>query len=107
MRRLHRKKHKVYKENDFQIQSLTSLVNIAKQKTCERLETDNLDDVRLPIHNVTEKAMESLQHMHHHLQNFMMAKLGSDARNVIRAERARQTSAVKQRLETKTKEEGS
>jgi hypothetical protein len=107
MRRLHRQKHQVYKDKDFAIQSLTSLVKIAKQKTSERLETDTSDEsVKLPIHDVTERVMESLQQMHHHLQNFMMPKLGSDARNVITAERQRQASAVKQQLDEKAKEGG-
>lgn len=105
MQRFHRKKHQVYKKKDFQIQSLTSLVKLAKQRTSERLETDSTDvSVKLPIHDVTERVMESLQQMHHHLQNFMMQKLGSEARNVITAERSRQASNVKQRLEGKKKE---
>ena len=106
LQRFHRQKRQVYKTKDFKIQSLTSLVNIAKQRTSERLETDSSDvSVKLPIHDVTERVMESLQHMHHHLQNFMMQKLGSEARNVITAERSRQASAVKQRLEGKKKED--
>ena len=105
VQRLHRQKRQVYKQKDFQIQSLTSLVNLAKQRTSERLETDSSDiSVKLPIHDVTERVMESLQQMHHHLQNFMMQKLGSEARNVITAERSRQPSAIKQRLEEKKKE---
>lgn len=105
MQRLRRQKRQVYKQKDFKIQSLTSLVNLAKQRTSERLETDSSDiSVKLPIHDVTERVMESLQQMHHHLQNFMMQKLGSEARNVITAERSRQTSTVKQRLEGKKKE---
>jgi hypothetical protein len=105
MQRLRRQKRQVYKQKDFKIQSLTSLVNLAKQRTSERLETDSSDvSVKLPIHDVTERVMESLQQMHHHLQNFMMQKLGSEARNVITAERSRQASGVKQRLEGKKKE---
>lgn len=104
-RRLQRQKHQVYKAKDFEIQSLTSLVNIAKAKTEERLDTDGTSEVKLPIHDVAERVMESLQHMHHHLQNFMMQKLGTDARNIITAERARQASTVKQ-IETKMKKQG-
>lgn len=47
--------------------------------------------------------MESLQQMHHHVQNLVMQKLGSDARNVITAERARLPSADMRRLEAKVK----
>jgi hypothetical protein len=105
MQRLRRQKLQVYKQKDFKIQSLTSLVNLAKQRTSERLGTDSSDvSVKLPIHDVTERVMESLQQMHHHLQNFMMQKLGSEARNVITAERSRQPSTIKQRLEGKKKE---
>ena len=104
MRRF-RQKHQVYKKKDFQIQSLTSLVQLAKQRTSERLETDSSDvSVKLPIHDVTERVMESLQQMHLHLQNFMMQKLGTEARNVITAERSRHASLVKQRQEGKNKE---
>jgi len=105
MRRLQRQKHQVYKAKDFEIQSLTSLVKIAKEKTQERLETGSTDEVKLPIHDVAERVMESLQHMHHHLQNFMMQKLGTDARNIITAERARQASTVKQ-IEAQRKKPG-
>ena len=42
--------------------------------------------------------------MHHHLQNLMMQKLGSDARNVIAAERSRQTSVIRPRQEEEIKE---
>jgi hypothetical protein len=104
-RRLHRQKHQVYRQKEFAIQSLTSLVQLAKQRTCEKLDTDNSDDtVELPIHHVTERVMEGMQQMHHHLQNFMMQKLGSDARNVIAAERARQASTMKQRQDGTTEE---
>jgi hypothetical protein len=102
IRRIQRQKHQVYKAKDFEIQSLTSLVKMAKEKTQERLEIDTSDEVKLPIHDVAERVMESLQHMHHHLQNFMMQKLGADARNIITAERARQASTVKQ-IEAKMK----
>jgi Ion channel len=105
MRRIQRQKRQVYKAKHFEIQSLTSLVKIAKQKTLERLETDTTDEVTLPIHDVAERVMESLQHMHHHLQNFMMAKLGADARNIITAERARQASTVTQ-IEAQMKKPG-
>ena len=105
MQRFHRQKYQVYRKKDFQIQSLTSLVQLAKQRTSERLETDSSDvSVKLPIHDVTERVMESLQQMHLHLQNFMMQKLGTEARNVITAERSRQASSVKQRQEGKNKE---
>ena len=66
---------------------------MAKEKTRERLETDaDETSVTLPIHDVAERIMVSLQHMHHHLQNFMMQKMGADARHIITAERARQAS---------------
>lgn len=106
MRRIHRQKHQVYKSKDFEIQSLTSLVKLAQERTRERLETDTSEvSVKLPIHDVTERVMESLQQMHHHLQNLLMQKLGSDARNVITAERSRQTSTIKQQLDAKMKKE--
>jgi len=85
----------MYKAKDFEIQSLTSLVKMAKEKTQERLETDTSEpSVKLPIHDVAERVVESLQHMHHHLQNFMMQKLGTDAQHIITAERARHASTA-------------
>jgi len=102
MRRIQHQKHQMYKAKDFEIQSLTSLVKIAKEKTQERLESDTSEQsVKLPI----ERVVESLQHMHHHLQNFMMQKLGTDAQHIITAERARQASTAKQ-IEAQMKKPG-
>jgi Ion channel len=98
MEKMHRQRHQVYKENDFEIRSLYSLVKDAKQRECERvINEENSDDstVHLPLHHVTERLMESLQQMHHQLQNLLMQKLGSDARHVIAAERARQINREK------------
>jgi hypothetical protein len=105
MQRVHRRRTQVYQDKDFQIQSLTSLVKLAKQKTCERIEGDLSDtkSIHLPLHDLTERLMESLQQMHHHLQGLLMQKLGPDARNVIAAERARQDRAEKEELEKKVK----
>lgn len=109
MQRLHRQRHQVYKEKDFEIESLNSLVRQAKAKTLERADPDILPETKLPIHDVPERLMESLQQMHHHLQNLLMQNLGSDARNVITAERHRQASVDKERLKRleEGREEGS
>ena len=102
MRRIQHQKHQMYKAKDFEIQSLTSLVKIAKEKTQERSESDMPEQsVKLPI----ERVVESLQHMHHHLQNFMMQKLGTDAQNIITAERSRQASTARQ-IESQMKKPG-
>jgi hypothetical protein len=95
----------VYKEKGFEIQSLNSLVRIAKQRTCKRIEDLSDRNVKLPLHHVTERLMESLQQMHHQLQNLMMQNLGSDARNVITAERARQARVDNQHLEAQTEKD--
>lgn len=60
-----------------------------------------LDDksIHLPLHNFTERLMESLQQMHHHLQNLLLQKLGPDARIVIAAERSRLNYEQKEWLE--------
>ena len=112
MRRVHHQKHQLYQQKDFEIQSLNSLVRNAKQKTCERLGTDRLGGtsdgnllVKLPLHDITERIMDGLQQMHHQVQNLVMQKLGSDARNIITAERSRQASADMRRLEAKAKKE--
>ena len=106
MRRIQHQKHQMYKAKDFEIQSLTSLVKIAKEKTQERLDTDASEpSVKLPIHDVAERVVESLQHMHHHLQNFMMQKLGTDAQHIITAERARQASTAN-KIEAQMKKPG-
>jgi hypothetical protein len=101
MQRVHRRRHRVYQDNDFEIQSLTELVKQAKVKTCERVESDMSEahPVELPLHHATERIVEGLQQMHHHLQTLLMQKLGPDARNVIAAERARQDRQEKERLE--------
>jgi hypothetical protein len=107
MERFHRQRHQIYKEKDFEIQSLNSLVKTATAKTRERMDAEVLipDDssVEMPIHDVPERLMEGLQQMHHHLQNLLMQKLGSDARNVIIAERSRQASVEKERLDERLK----
>jgi hypothetical protein len=99
--RMHRRKHEMYMQSGFEIQSLNSLVCHAKQETAEKLDLhqdNDCDDgtVRLPFHVVTEHLMESVQQLHHHLQGLMISHLGSDARHVITAERARQASVLKQ-----------
>jgi len=103
MQRVHRKKNLVYQDKDFEIQSLNSLVRKAKKATSERLSRTLTDDsvksVHLPLHDLTERLQHSLQQMHHHLQSLLMQKLGPDARNVIAAERARQTRAEIEKLE--------
>jgi hypothetical protein len=109
MERFHRQRHQIYKENDFEIQSLNSLVKTAIEKTRERMDTSIPDEsVEMPIHNIPERLMQGLQQMHHHLQNLLMQKLGYDAHNVIIAERSRQTSVEKERLDERLKklEEG-
>lgn len=102
MERVHRQRHQVYKNNDFAIRSLNSLVREAKQHASDRVDgNDETASIHLPMHDVTERLMDSLQQMHHQLQNLMMAKMGTDARHVITAERARQASMEKARLEAK------
>ena len=100
--RFHRQKHQVYRKREFEIHSLNSLVKTAKEKECKRIHEDAADDdtVKLPLHNLTERLMASLHLMHHQLQNLLLHTLGSDARNVITAERARQTDVLKDELDT-------
>ena len=91
MQRVHRKRHQVYLQKDFEIRSLNSLVKTAKVRSLQKLgkETAENDSVRLPLHSLTERLTENLHHMHHHLQRLMAKKLGPDARHIIAAERAR------------------
>lgn len=102
MQRVHRKKNLIYQDKDFEIQSLNSLVRQAKEATSERLSRtttgDSVKSVHLPLHDLTERLQDSLHQMHHQLQSLLMQKLGPDARNVIAAERARQTRAEKEKL---------
>jgi hypothetical protein len=104
MQRVVRRRHQIYEEKDFQIQSLTSLIQDAKIKTHERIEavvaesTEEIKSLELPLHHFTERLMDSLQIMHHHIQGMMMQKLGPDARNVIAAERARLDRGTKERF---------
>ena len=93
MQRVLRRHERVYLEKDFQIQSLNSLVQHAKRNTCQLMDNDNSDakSIHLPLHGLTERLTISLHQMHHHLQTLLMQKLGPDARNVIAAERARQS----------------
>ena len=104
--RFHRQKHQVYKEKDFEIYSLNSLVKTAKQKECERLGAQIGDKpVELPFHEVTERLIIGLHQLHNHLQNWMMKTLGGEARNVIVAERSRQLNALNQNISTKIEKE--
>jgi hypothetical protein len=102
MQRVHRKRRSVYEEKDFEIVSLNSLIKLAKQKTCDRIETGlsdkDMKSVKLPLQDLTDRLTDSLQQMHHHLQSLLMQKLGPDARNVIAAERARQTRSEKEKM---------
>jgi hypothetical protein len=102
MQRVHRKRRSVYEDKDFEIVSLNSLIKLAKQKTCDRIETGLSDQdtkpVKLPLQDLTDRLTDSLQQMHHHLQSLLMQKLGPDARNVIAAERARQTRSEKEKM---------
>lgn len=95
MQRVHRKRYQVYEEKDFEIRSLNSLVNDAKKRTYEtiRTEVSDTNSIKLPLHGLTERLADNLQHMHHHLQGLFEKKLGPDARHVIAAERARLTQA--------------
>ena len=96
MQRVNRKRNQVYQDKNFQIQSLNSLVRSAKEKTFERIDTDQRS-IHLPLHTLTERLTESLQQMHQHLSSLLMQKLGPDARNVIAAERDRQLRAEGER----------
>jgi hypothetical protein len=110
MQRVHHKKNLVYQDKDFEIQSLNSLVRQAKEATSERLTRtmtgDSIKSVHLPLHDLTERLQASLQQMHHRLQSLLMQKLGPDARNVIAAERARQTRAEKEKLQQNAQNKG-
>lgn len=94
MERVHRKRHQIYQEKDFEIKSLESLVRQAKQRTHETVQKD----VHLPLHNLTERLTDNLQQMHHHLQKLLSQKLGPDARHVIAAEKARESQTERARL---------
>ena len=100
MQRVYRRRHQIYENKHFQIQSLNSLVKSAKQKACQKMHEDASDtgSVKLPLHQFTERITESLEQMHHHLQCLLIKKLGPEARNVITAERARQDRADRERL---------
>jgi len=108
MQRVHARRQRVYLEKDFQIQSLSSLVRHAKESTCQLLDNDNSDakSIHLPLHALTERLTESLHQMHHHLQTLLMQKLGPEGRNVIAAERARQSSSFKVDSSHTTPKEG-
>jgi hypothetical protein len=85
----HRQRKQVYGGKHPRIHSLRSLVNMAKERTIERVDTDiSNDSVRLPLLEMTNRLMNNLQVMHHHLQSLLIQKLSPDARNVIAAERA-------------------
>jgi hypothetical protein len=99
MHRVH-KRLGLYKDKDFSVQSLTSLVQIAKERTIERMENGSpSDEPKLPLHGLTERLTESLEQMHHNIQSLLMQKLGPDARNIIAAERARTTRGKMEKLE--------
>jgi hypothetical protein len=99
MERVVRRRHQVYDEHDFEIRSLTSLVEDAKEKTHERMASeDDPEPIELPLHLFTERVIDSLQIMHHHIQSMLMQKMGPDARNVITAERARWDRDQKERF---------
>lgn len=107
MQRVHKRRNRIYREKDFKIQSLESLVRKAKKKTNERIErsrSSSVQSVHLPLQDLNDRLTDSLQQMHHHLQNLLMQKLGPDARNVIAAERARQTRSEKERLASTARE---
>src|SRR5271154_2998352 len=103
MQRVHRKRHQIYEEKDFEIQSLTSLIRDAKKRTYEAIQNEHNPNVTLPLHGLTERLSDNMQHMHHHLQNLLVQKLGPDARHVIAAERARLSPEDKARLARKAK----
>ena len=81
VQRVQRIRHHVYHGRDFEIQSLTSLITIAKQKTL------SADSIKL--HGLAERVTDNLHHMHHHLQKLLSQTLGPDARHIIVAERTR------------------
>ena len=93
MERVRRRRQQVYKEKNFEIQSLTYLVYEAKRKVAEKYdlnpESPNYRPIHLPFHGLTEHLMDTLQQMHHLLGNILMQKLGRDAQHVITAERSR------------------
>lgn len=120
MHGVNKRRNKVYKDKDFEIKSIESLVRIAKKNTKERIERSHstavpstavpssaVPSVHLPLQELNDRLTDSLQQMHHHLQSLLMQKLGPDARNVIAAERARQTRTERERLAaTATRGEG-
>jgi hypothetical protein len=92
--RVRRNRHQVYQEKHSEIQSMTSLVTVAKQKTCDTIRAD--DSVKL--HGIAERMTDNLHHMNYHLQKLLAQKLGPDARHIIVAEGARLPMAEKMRL---------
>ena len=87
VQRVHRIRHQVYEENEFKIESMTSLVTTAKQKTCETINTDSLK-----LHRLAERVTDNLHQMHYHLGKLLAQKLGPDARQVITVERERHSA---------------
>lgn len=83
VQRVHRIRHQVYQETDFQIQSLTSLITMAKQKTLKT-------DYKSKLHDLAERVTNNLNRMHVHLEKVLARKMGPDARHIITAERRRQ-----------------
>jgi hypothetical protein len=106
------KKHRFFKHHE--VQSLTSLVKMAKQNTIERqstiekqstLDRDDTTAVGTPIHDLTVRLTNSLKQMHHHLQELLMQTLGPEARHIVAAERARETPFVDHKFETEDHKE--
>jgi len=86
-----RRKRRVYTKH-IKIESLKSLVKLAKQRTMERVDSDiSSQSVKLPLLEMTNRLMMNLQVMHQQLQTLLMEKLDPDARNVIAAEIARES----------------
>ena len=92
--RVRRNRHQVYQGKHSEIQSMTSLVTVAKQKTCEALRADR----SVNLHGIAERMTDNLHHMNYHLQKLLTQKLGPDARHIIVAEGARLPMAEKMRL---------
>jgi hypothetical protein len=101
MQGAHRHRKQIYSAKRFQIESLNSLVKMAKQRTIERVDSEISDNnsVTLPLHDITERLVNNLQAMHHQLESLLLEKLGPDARNVIAAERARKTVELEKFVE--------
>jgi hypothetical protein len=108
MQRVNKRRNRIYQEKEFEIQSLESLVRKAKIKTNERIQRSHSSavpsTVHLPLQELNERLTDSLQQMHHHLQSLLMQKLGPDGRNVIAAERARQTRSENDKLAATARE---